>query len=184
MKKKIIIISGGPGFGKSKIIRELGKLGFTVSAEYAREIIEEQTLQGGNILPWKDIKAFQHEVLKRRIAFFESVKEGEIAFADRGIPDQIAFARYRGFTAPSILKESLKKLEYENLVFITAPWKEIYKPDHIRRESFEEACQMHRIICDVYRELGFEMVDIPQIDVNSRARFILSYLKKSGIELE
>ncbi|MBA4411489.1 MAG: hypothetical protein C0397_18975 [Odoribacter sp.] len=55
---------------------------------------------GGEILPWKNPKLFQEEILRKRIAFFESVPDGVVAFADRGIPDQLAFARYKGFGAP------------------------------------------------------------------------------------
>ncbi|MGQ8335086.1 AAA family ATPase [Sunxiuqinia sp. A32] len=178
MKKRIFIISGGPGFGKTKIIQELGKLGYCTGSECARDIITEQVLIDGEILPWKNIKAFQQEVLNRRIAFYESITGDEIAFADRGIPDQLAFARYRGFKDPGILSESVIKYPYAKLVFLASPWKEIYRIDDVRKESFEDACNMHNTICDVYRELNYEMVEIPHIDANSRAHFIVDYVKK------
>ena len=101
-QKQIYIITGDPGFGKTELIGELRKSGFLCSGEFARDLIESQMATGGEILAWKNPKLFQLEVLKQRIAFFESVPDGVVAFADRGIPGQFAFARYKGFGAPEI----------------------------------------------------------------------------------
>ncbi len=176
MEKKIVVITGGPGFGKTKIIEELSKSGYITGNEFARELIVEQLKIGGDLLPWKNLKAFQQAVLKHRIGFYESVAVDALAFADRGIPDQLAFARFRGFEPSVLLKESAKDYRYYDCVFVTAPWEEIYSNDEIRSERFEEACRLHRIICETYKDLGYVLVDIPQLPADERARFIINYL--------
>jgi predicted ATPase len=68
-----IIISGGPGFGKTTLILELEKAGFQCVHESSREIIHEQMQSGGNFLPWKDlVKLFLNEGLSnfRRLRLF------------------------------------------------------------------------------------------------------------------
>jgi len=171
--KEIYVITGGPGFGKSSLIESLASLDYYCSGEFARDIIEDQTEIDGEILPWKNPKLFQQEVLKRRIAFFDSVESGTIAFADRGIPDQLAFAKHKGFVSPQILIESNAIYRYAPQVFITPPWPDIYTTDHIRKETLEEAIQIHRRVIETYLELNYEIVDLPLLPVTQRVDFIL-----------
>lgn len=48
------IITGGPGVGKTALIEELNRQGFSTVPEDARRIIKEQIDLGGDGLPWKD----------------------------------------------------------------------------------------------------------------------------------
>lgn len=180
--KKVVIITGGPGFGKTSVVNALGRIGYRVGGEVARKLIEEQLAEGGESLPWKNRKAFQEEVFRRRLAFFESSDEHEWTFSDRGIPDQLAFARYRGFENPLGLVENAKKYRYFQVVFVTPPWKEIYRQDRIRTESFEEACQIHELIIQTYHELNYQAIDLPLTTVLKRVEFIQQYLIKLNDE--
>jgi len=180
VKKNIVVISGGPGFGKTSIIREFGKLGYPVGDEFARDLIRQQILTDGDILPWKNRKQFQQEVMDHRIRFYLSVKGEEFAFSDRGVPDQIAFARFRGFSPSLVLQECVRRYLYYPVVFLASPWKEIYTTDETRDESFEEACRLHQFIYETYRESGYLPVEIPKVDAEKRARFILDYLEENA----
>lgn len=172
MRKKILVISGGPGFGKSSLINELVNWGFIAGSEAAREIIAEQLQSNGSILPWRDIGAFQNAVLMRRISFWQSVAEDQIAFTDRAIPDQLAFARFRGFSPSALLIEAASKYQYFEEVLICPPWEEIYTCDEIRKESFSEACRLHDLICKEYQKLGYRLIELPKVAVNDRVKFI------------
>lgn len=178
MEKLIYIITGGPGFGKTQLIDELHRLGYLCSGEFARDLIESQQKSGGEILPWKNPKLFQEEVLKQRIAFYESVPDDTPAFADRGIPDQLAFARHRGFGAPEVLVQSAAYYRYAPRVFITPPWHGIFENDDIRCESFDEAVRIHQAVLDTYSELDYQLFELPLVPVNQRADYILQTLKK------
>ena len=177
IEKQIYVITGGPGFGKTELIDVLRKSGYLCSAEFARDLIEAQLLSGV-ILPWENPKFFQQEVLKHRIAFFESVSDGTFAFADRGIPDQLAFARYKGFGSPEVLAQSSSKYRYALQVFVTPPWPEIYKNDAIRTETFEEAVRIHQFILDTYSGLNYQIIQLPLLSVNKRVKFILQTILK------
>ena len=178
MRKNIYIITGGPGFGKTEIVTELQNCGYICSGEFAHELIEEQQASGGEILPWKNPKLFQQEILKRRIAFYESVPDGTLAFADRGIPDQLAFARYKGFSAPDILIQKSLEYRYAPLVFITPPWPEIYRNNSVRTESFQEATEIHKVVLETYFSLNYQLIDLPLVSVKKRVDFILLTLLK------
>lgn len=177
-QKQIYIVTGGPGFGKTALIEELRKCGYLCSGEFARELIESQLYLEGEILPWKNPKFFQQEVLKKRINFFESVPGNTIAFADRGIPDQLAFARYYGFGAPKILSESSLKYRYSPYVFVTPPWEEIFENDLIRTESFEESVRIHQIVIDIYTDLNYQVIELPLLPVEERLQYLIQILLK------
>lgn len=173
MKEKLIyIITGGPGFGKTKLIEALKNEGYMCSNEFARDLILEQQQINGNILPWKQPRLFQQEILNKRIAFFESVKDGEIAFADRAIPDQLAFARYKGFGSPPVLEAAARQYRYAPLVFVTPPWAEIYTTDTIRTETFEEAKKLHEIIVETYKNLNYQIIELPLVPISERKQHI------------
>jgi predicted ATPase len=177
IQKQIYIITGGPGFGKTQLIEELKLSGYHCSGEFARDLIENQIISGGEILPWKNTRLFQQEVLGRRIIFFESVPNNLLAFADRGIPDQLAFARFKGFGSPEVLMQNAQKYRYASQVFITPPWPEIYKNDQIRKESFDEAVQIHLSIVETYLNLNYQIIDLPLTPVKNRVDFILQTIK-------
>lgn len=176
--KNIFVITGGPGFGKTELINELRRAGYFCSGEFARDLIESQLKSGGEILPWKNSKLFQQEVLKQRIAFYESVPDNTIAFTDRAIPDQLAFARYKGFGMPEMLKHSAEKYRYAPQVFITPPWPAIFVNDSIRKETFEEAILIHQVVLETYLGWNYQIIELPLISVNERSAFILQTLLK------
>lgn len=177
--KQIYIITGGPGFGKTELICELKISGYLCSGEFARELIEHQQKIGGDLLPWKNPKLFQEEILRLRKDFYDSVPDQTIAFADRGIPDQLAFARYKGFGTPEILKQSAEHYRYAPQVFVTPPWPEIFINDSIRSESYEEAILIHQSILETYSGLNYQIIELPLIPVNERLTYILQTIRKT-----
>jgi len=53
----LIVVSGGPGSGKTTVLHELAARGFPFAPEVARQIIQEQMQSGGVALPWGDREA-------------------------------------------------------------------------------------------------------------------------------
>ena len=178
LEKQIYIITGGPGFGKTELIEELRKSGYLCSGEFARDLIEKQMEIGGEILPWRNSALFQQEILNKRIAFFDSVPKQSFAFSDRGIPDQIAFARYKGFKTPEILIQSAVEHRYASQVFVTPPWPEIYINDHIRTETYQDAFRIHQEVIATYSGLDYQIIELPLFPVVERMAYLLRTLLK------
>jgi predicted ATPase len=176
IEKQIYVITGGPGFGKTSLVEELRQSGYRCSGEFARDLIQSQQDSGGNILPWKNPRLFQQNILQRRIDFFESVSDDSFAFADRGIPDQLAFARYRGFGIPEVLSDCALKYRYAPQVFVTPPWAEIFTNDNIRTETFEEATRIHEFVVETYLNLNYQVVELPLLPVDQRMKYLFQSL--------
>lgn len=172
----VYVITGGPGFGKTVLIEKLREMGYQTVGEIARQIITQQMAIGGELLPWKDAIRFEKKVLEERIYFLNRVDPEDIAFSDRGLPDQAAFSWFKGKELSSQLKAALAANRYSNKVFLTPPWRQIYRNDQIRTETFEEAEKIHQYIIKAYLENGYELIDLPFISPDDRIEFILKSL--------
>ncbi len=169
----VYVITGGPGFGKTILIEKLHELCYPVGGEIARQIIADQLAEGGDLLPWKDRAGFEKRVMKGRIEFLNSVDIHKIAFSDRGLPDQAAFSIYKGKEISQPLKAAIAANRYAVKVFVTPPWRQIYRNDQIRTETFEEAVKIHDFIVQAYLNFGYELIDLPFVSPEERIEFIL-----------
>jgi predicted ATPase len=173
-----IVITGGPGFGKSSIINQLETMGYRVFHEISRDIIKHQQQTGGSCLPWLDHHAFNDAVFQARKKQYDEAKlPGEIYFFDRGLPDSLAYLLADEKEIPEIYFKETRIRRYYPVVFLTPPWKEIYQKDSERWEEYSYATKVHDNIRAFYGSFGYELVDIPFDTVNNRVRFILERLK-------
>ncbi len=175
-----VIISGGPGFGKTSIIEELESRQYKCMHEVSRSIIKEQIESNGDILPWKNLNTFSRLLFERRVKQFQETANNEWIFFDRGIPDIIAYMNKDELDVPNSYMLSIEECNYCPLVFIVPPWREIYKNDAQRMEDYKTACELHEIITLTYNNLGYKTIELPKISVKQRADYILN---KLGIEL-
>jgi len=172
----VYVITGGPGFGKTALITKLSELGYPVGGEIARQMIIDQKANGGGVLPWIDVAGFEKQVMEERIKFIKSIDIDEIAFSDRGLPDQVAFSLLKGKKVSQQLIEALATNNYAKRVFLTPPWRQIYRNDPIRTETFEEAENIHRHIKTAYINFGYELIELPFASPEKRIEFILNSL--------
>ena len=173
----LVIISGGPGAGKTTMLLELEKLGHRFAPEVAREIIQEQVRTGGTALPWADRAAYVELMLRRSIESFEQhTPASALLFADRGIPDTLAYARRIGVPTAAI-ERACREYRYAPLVFLAPPWAEIYCTDAERKQDFAEAEETYYGLAEVYAECGYRTIEVPKLPAKDRALFILESLK-------
>jgi predicted ATPase len=161
-----LIISGGPGSGKTALINALAAAGEACCPEVSREIIREQTMRGGSALPWLDPEVFARECSRRMLEQLMMCGAARRVFLDRGLPDLIGYLRRAGCAVPGALLRSAR--HYTPLVFVAPPWREIYVNDAERPQSYSEAVTLGAYIRSAYEELGFEVIDLPRESVAAR----------------
>jgi predicted ATPase len=61
---------------------------------------------------------------------------------------------------------------YNNKVFITPPWKEIYRNDEERDQSFDVYERLEKW----YGEYGYNIILLPKDTIENRVKFILSHV--------
>lgn len=174
-----IVITGGPGTGKTTIIDGLIERGYTCFPEISREIINEAQKQGIEQLFLEKPLLFSELLLEGRKKQFAEATEfpEQFVFLDRGIPDVLAYMHYIGDSYPAFFDENCKQNRYSK-VFLLPPWEAIYVSDMERYENFEQAKLIYLHLKETYESYGYELIEVPHGDINSRILFILEAISK------
>ncbi|HEY3455892.1 MAG TPA: AAA family ATPase [Bryobacteraceae bacterium] len=176
MNDRLFIVTGGPGAGKTTLLLELERRGFRVSHEVARQIIQEQVAANGNALPWADTRRYTELMLERSIAAYRQSSSTEMVFMDRGILDVACYVRLIGLPLFEELQTACHVYRYNLRVFLAPPWQEIYATDSERKQTYAEAVATYKTMAGVYREYGYQPIELPKTDPQQRADFILAML--------
>ncbi|MEL4307713.1 ATP-binding protein [Joostella sp. CR20] len=171
-----IVITGGPGTGKTSVIDFLKENGHQCLLEISRQVTLEAREQGIEQLFLTDGLLFSNKLLEGRIQQHKASEAltGTVFF-DRGIPDVPAYMNYAGDTYPSYFKEACDTYRYDK-VFLLPPWEAIYTSDNERYENFEQAQEIHIHLKKMYEDCGYSLVEVPVGSVEERAKFVLSHL--------
>jgi predicted ATPase len=171
------VVTGAPGAGKTTILAELRELGFAVVEESATDVIARQQAIGVE-LPWNSpgfVEAIARQQCERLAA---PVADGAgVQLFDRSLICTLALARYGEVTPPPFLAEAVERVlkdgTYQRRVlfvrllgFVT--------PTAARRISYADSVRFERIHEDVYRDLGFELVDVPPAPLADRVELVRS----------
>jgi len=172
MAQNFFIITGAMGSGKSTICQEVEAQGQLTIAEPARQILAEQRSFNGAGVPEKDPKLFTDLMLSRALYLYKLNRESRKAVLfDRGVPDMIAYASLFNLDTGSYEKAA-QVYRYNPTVFFMADWEEIYTTDDERKMSYEQARGFGQSVRKIYADLGYELIEVPQMNVEDRARFI------------
>ncbi|WP_067182999.1 AAA family ATPase [Microtetraspora niveoalba] len=172
-----VVITGGPGSGKSTLIDRLEHAGFARSQEAGRSIIRDQTEIGGRGLPWLDPDLFAELMLCWELRSYRLADDhaGPVFF-DRGLPDIVGYLRLEGRAVPDHVHAAALAFRYHPRVFIAPPWPEIYRRDDERRQSLDEAERTYASMVATYTDYGYELVPLPRGPVEERLRFVTARL--------
>lgn len=177
VNKKIIVIIGGPGTGKSTLIDGLTSKGFCCYPEISRQVTMEAKKQGIEQLFLENPLLFSELLLEGRKKQFKSASEEnhEVVFIDRGIPDVLAYMHYIGDSYPTHFDMACREHLYSK-IFILPLWKEIYESDEARYENFEQAKLIHDHLTETYKSYGYELIEVPKDTLDNRILFILDQI--------
>lgn len=174
MKTKKIVITGGPGTGKSSIIRNLESQGHECLHEISRQVTLEAQKQGIDQLFLDKPLLFSEKLLQGRIVQHKEADmlPASTVFLDRGIPDVIAYMEYFRTSYPEEFINACHHHLYDQ-VFILPPWPEIYISDNERYESFNESRRISTYLLKTYESYGYKPIEVPKAPIKERTAFIL-----------
>lgn len=179
MDTKRIVITGGPGSGKTSLIHYLEKNGYSVMHEVSRQVILQAQKEGIEQLFLDNPILFSQKLLEGRLEQFIMAAECEapILFYDRGLPDVTAYMDFADSHYPAAFSEECLRNRYD-VVFVLPPWEEIYEQDNERYESFEQAEKIFHFLKSGYENYGYLINEVPVGTIEERVDFILKTLKK------
>jgi predicted ATPase len=177
LKKELVVITGGPGTGKTTIIDGLIEQGYSCFPEISREITLEAKKQGIEQLFLEKPLLFSELLLEGRKKQFDNANldQSEIVFLDRGIPDILAYMHYIGDSYPAFFDQACKEFNYSK-IFVLPPWEEIYVSDEARYENYEQAKLIFQHLKETYQGYGYSLIEVPKGTIEERIQFILEQL--------
>lgn len=178
MTKEIItnwnVITGGPCTGKTTLVQELARRGFTTTIEHARHYIDTMKERGRTV---EEIRAnaekFQRGVLDMQIEEESGLDPKASVFLDRALPDAMAYYRFLGLPYDDRLKEQTDKYCYRT-VFILDRLPLVQ--DYARREDEQEQIRIHQLIIEVYRSYPCPIVMVPVLPIQERVDLVLDHI--------
>lgn len=177
---RFIVVTGGPGGGKTTLISALGQLGFPTAPEGGRAIICEQAAIGGPALPWADTRLFFEMIMSWDMrSYREAQATTGPVFFDRGIPDMAGGYAMLGLGVPAHVRAAIAAFRYHPVAFLAPPWREIYATDTERKQSFAEAERTCAAMETAYREAGYELARLPLVPLAGRLRFVLETIART-----
>lgn len=177
-----IVLTGGPGSGKTTVINQLHTQGYATLPEVGRSVIQTQCQLKGSALPWQDKTAFRDLMLQAEIKNYESsVNKTPPLFCDRGVIDTYGYSLLEQLTLTESLIQSCQQFRYHQRVFIFPPWASIFMNDAERKQDFSEAIATYEAMIKAYQTFDYELVEVPQLPPDQRARFILDTLKSTSL---
>jgi len=185
LKSNKIVITGGPGTGKTSVINGLEKAGYKCFHEVIREITLEaknsgdlQSNETNPIALVSDAKSFNQKLLVGRINHYkESLKvPNKVVFFDRGIPDVLAYMDYFNQEYDENYIHATKNNKYDT-IFLLPMWEQIYTTDNERFESYEEGVAIEKYLIENYTKCGYKINIIPKDTIENRIEYILKELK-------
>lgn len=172
---RFLVLTGGPGSGKTTLIAALRRAGFATFVEAGRGIIRDQSSIGGTALPWSDRALFAELMLSWEMrSYRDAIEQKGPVFFDRGVPDTLGYLRLSGLPVAEHISAAAKRLRYNPRVFVAPPWPDIFAQDEERKQTSDEAERTYHAMAGVYTELGYELVALPLVPVETRLRFVLA----------
>lgn len=177
MCDQLFVVTGGPGSGKSSLINELSSRGFCTKPEAGRAIIKDQVRIGGTAVPWADKALFAELMLCWELrSYMEASAESSVTILDRGIPDVVGYLTLCGLPVPKYLERAAALHPYNRKVFLAPYWDEIFTNDDERKQGADEAKATGDIMCETYARLGYQIVELPLINIHARADFVRDHI--------
>ena len=168
------ILTGSPGAGKTAVLRLLEISGYVVVEEAATDVIALENALGREE-PWSD-HAFIDKVITLQRQRQNSVRAaGSVVFFDRSPVCTLALSRYLGLATSSPLAREVERVvaegAYETTVFFIRN-QGFVQPTAARQISFDDSLIFERLHEQVYRDLGFQLVEVPAGPLADRVALI------------
>ena len=175
---KRYILTGTPGSGKTSILYELKRQGYSVVEEAATDV-NARELGLGHSEPWSQPDFIDSIVrLQKQRQLEASTSHDKLQWYDRSPICTLALSRYLGYAASPSLLEEIERIEreaiYQRRVFFIEHLG-FCQPTEVRKITFEESLLFEKIHEETYASLGYDLLKIPPEALSQRVHRIIQW---------
>jgi len=172
------IITGTPSAGKTTIVAELAARGHAVVQEAATDVVARRLADGGGHGPDPDF-VDRVVTLQRRRLDEPAAATSTVQFHDRSVLCTLALARYLGQPVSDLLAAEVDRVIRQRLfeprVFFVRPIGFV-TPTAVRRITYDLSLVFERFHEEVYREHGFDLIEIAPGPVADRVAAVEAHV--------
>lgn len=173
------VLTGTPGSGKTAIVRLLERRGFAVVEEAATDVIAVERALGRDEMA--DCAGFIDKIVTLQRQREERARrawpdgDGTAVFFDRSVVCTLALSRFLGLPPTPLLSAEadrvLRARVYcRTVFFVRSPG--FVTPTAARRISLADALEFEAVHERTYRELGFELAEVPAGELAWRTEIV------------
>ena len=153
------VLTGGPGAGKTTVLKALSQSGYFCAPESARKIIKTRLSKGLSRRPTD----FARQILESDdLQYHKKDNVSRPCFFDRGVLDALYMLDASNEMSVQEIDAYIEKYSYNNIVFLFPHWQEIYRNDNERDQTFAMALEVYKGIKEWYLKQGYEAVEITE----------------------
>jgi len=170
-----VILTGGPGTGKTTLLAALSARGVDTVPESARAVIEERLAAG--LPPRPPPPEFAAEILRRDLLKHDAVTDGHRPTVfDRSAVESLAMAVEHGALTPAEAAPVRERLRFARTVYIAPPWRAIYVTDAARDHTYAHCERVHEALCECYTHAGYHLRELPRVPTAERVAWLLAQM--------
>ena len=188
---KTIVLTGGPGVGKTSIIQRLKEINYPVRKEVFTELFRKAQDEGRFNEAFLHSRKLIHDLVSAQVDLESQATQSEIVFLDRGRIDIWGFAKNMEIIPDQKDQKKLEDVRYDAIFVVDPMPKKFYDQNAVRRQSYEESLEHHQALIERYTEfLKFKDLErkvrlfhVPFIEggspssISERTEFILTRVK-------
>lgn len=184
---KRVALIGGSCSGKTTLVREFSRRGFTTICEAALKVIEELTMEMGidGLANFRrtSFATLQLMICQKQIELeARSVSvNGELVFCDGGLLDPIGYCTYFGATPQNELLELAMRHCYHRVFSLESLPTFVPRLKAGRISDSRSSFEIGILLRQVYRQYGYELIEVPVMPVDKRATYILKQLDMHSV---
>ena len=166
-----VVLTGGPGSGKTTVLEILRSKGYATGEDAARSIIRARMAEG--LSPRPEPRIFAEQVLATELTLYGSITISP-TFFERGVVEAVGGLYGVGGLDDDSAEQYIDRYRYDQ-VLLFPPWADIYRTDAERDHTFEHSVRVFESTRDWYLRFGYEIVEVPLDSPQARAEFVLAH---------